>query len=175
MKLIDILKKIHADKDYPINKPWHEQNLYESYAIIAELLDPDKAYDYEKVGKNTWCYKDTLKNTFYVKLAYIPKLTDDQEDYLELKTFWLDDSGRPQYSDFNSKSTSQDLHKRSDTVAKIYRDEVIPFFIDQTITNQLRIVPVDRVRYRLSKIMAGKYTPTNMTIDYLNSYIKIAK
>lgn len=175
MKLIDILKKIQADQDYPTNKPWHEQNLYESYAIIAELLNPDKAYDYQKVGKSTWSYEDALENTFYVKLAYIPKLTDDQEDYLELKTFWLDESGRPQYSDFPTKSTSQDLDRRSDTVAKIYKDEVIPFFLDQNITNQLRIIPVDKVRYRLSKMMAVKYTPANMTIDYLNSYIKIVK
>jgi hypothetical protein len=175
MKLIDILKRIQQNQDYPINLDWHDQNLYESYAIVSELLDPSNAYQYQKVGKTTWSYEDVLGNTFYAKLAYIPKLADNQEDYIELKTFWIDDSGKPQYSDFNTKSTSQDLHKRSDTIAKIYRDEIIPFFINQSITNQLRIVPVDKVRYRLSKMMASKYTPSNMTIDYLNSYIKIVK
>jgi hypothetical protein len=175
MKLIDLLNTIRQDRHYPIDESWEQQDLYETYAIISELLNPDNSYQYEKIGKTTWSYQDIVGNKYYVKLAYIPKLSNNQEDYLELKTFWLDDSDRPQYSDFNGQNTNKDLQRRSDTTAKIYRDEILPFFTSQNITSQLRIVPVDKIRYRLSKMMVSKYTPKELSIQYLDQYIKVTK
>ena len=175
MTLKDLLETIINDPEYPKDKSWEIQDLFETYAIVSELLDANDAYDYKKTSKTTWSYNDILGNTFYVKLTYIPKLNKAQEDYIELKTFWLDEAGKPQYSDTTTNSTNKDLQTRSDTLAKIYRDEIIPFFIEQNITNRLRIVPVDKIRYRLSKMLVGKYTPDTMDIQYLDTYIQIIK
>lgn len=175
MRLVDILKKIQNDKEYPSNKSWHEQNLYENYEIVSELLDANNAYEYEKVGRATWKYEDVMKQDFYVRINYIPDIGDKDSSYLEFKTYWTNDDGKPMHSDFNGKSTSQDLNRRSDTVSKIYRDEVIPFFKNQDLTTELRVIPVDSIRYRLFKMMVKKYTPTYMKIEYLDSYMKIIK
>lgn len=175
MKLIEILHKIRGDKNYPQHESWEKQNLYETYAIVSELLDANNAYEYEKIGKATWKYKDVMKQDFYVRLNYIPDIGEKGHSYLEFKTYWTDEDGKPMHSDFNGKSTSQDLNRRSDTVSKIYRDEVIPFFKNQDLTTELRVIPVDSVRYRLFKMMVKKYTPTYMKIEYADSYMKIMK
>ena len=175
MKLSQLLKQITEEAGYPKDKSWEKQNLYETYAIISELLDANNAYEYEKVGRATWKYEDITKQDFYVRINYIPDIGDKNSRYLEFKTYWTNEDGKPMHSDFNGKSTSQDLNRRSDTVSKIYRDEVIPFFKNQDLTTELRVMPVDSVRYRLFKMMVKKYTPISMRIEYLDNYMKIIK
>lgn len=173
--LTKFLSQIRIESSYPNKSDWAEQNLYETYAVISELIDADNAYQYESSGRGIWKYKDIVDNEYYVRLAYVPDLKSEDKGYIELKTYWIDDSGKPKYTDFNGKSTNKDLQKRSDTLAKIYRDEVIPFFESQNKTKEMRIVPVDKTRYRLSKMLVSKYTPKHYSLFYFDSYISIKK
>ena len=175
MKLLELLKQIRSESNYPKEGDWSLQDVYETYALLSEFLDSTNAYEYNQSGKTTWSYKDALNNEFYIKLAYIPGLQQNDVGYLELKTFWTDESDIPQYTDFNGNTTNKDLQKRSDTVAKVYHDEVIPFFQSQNLTKELRIIPVNDVRYRLSQMMVKKYTPEDYRIQYFKNYISISK
>lgn len=174
-KLTSLLNQIKLESQYPKAESWEKQDLYETYAILSEFLDAENAFDYLKVGKTTWEYEDSLKNSFYVKLTFVPKFSNSEEPYLELKSYWINDRGKPMYSDFNGKSSSIDLQKKSDTTAKIFRDEVLPFFDHQNIAKQLRIIPVDPIRYRLSKIMVKKYLSSNYDVDFEAKYILVRK
>jgi hypothetical protein len=174
-KLTHLLSQIRLESQYPNSDSWEKQDLYETYAIISEFLDAENAFDYRKVGKATWEYEDSLKNAFYVKLTFVPGLSSENESYLELKSYWTNDQGKPMYSDFNGKSSSVDLQRSSDTTAKIFRNEVIPFFDSQSISKELRIVPVDPVRYRLSKMMVKKYAPFNYDVSFEPKYVSIRK
>lgn len=174
MKLTDILKQIREESSYPKHGDFTQQSLYETYSILSELLDADDAYQYQSVGKGIWSYADQSGEEYYVRLAYVPNLSSDEDGYLELKTYWMKD-GKPQYSDIKPDSSTIDLHKRSNTVAKIFRDEVIPFFRSQQLTKAIKIFPIDKVRYRLSKIMVKKYCPSDFEIKYLDNRIEITK
>lgn len=174
MKLINILKQIREESSYPKDDDFAQQSLYETYSIISELLDAEDAYEYRTVGKGIWSYNDMRGEDYYIRLAYVPNLSSNEDGYLELKTYWMKD-GKPQYSDIKPDSSTIDLHKRSNTVAKIFRDEVIPFFKSQQLTKVVKIFPIDKARYRLSKIMVNKYCPSDLEIKYLDNRIDIIK
>ncbi len=174
MKLQDIIKQVYEEQSYANSKSWTQQNLYETYAFISEMLNPDDAYNYAAFGKGIWSYKDSKDNEYYVRLAYVPDLRDEYNSYLELKTYWLQ-NGKAQYSDFRPNVSTIDLHKRSNTVAKIYRDEIVPFFKSQNLSNIIKIFPIDSARYRLSKMMVKKYTPEDLNVSFFDDRIQIEK
>jgi len=136
-----------------------DKNLYETYTILGELLNPDYAYPYTQKIKGLWEYNDAVGNTYFVRLVYQP--TD--QPYFELKTGYYDENSKPKYDpSVPPNSTSQDWDKRSDTVAKIYRDEVIPLFLEQDLCNTLIIKPLEIKRYQFSVRLINKFTPTNI-------------
>lgn len=173
MKLIELLEQIRSEIDYPKDQDWSEQNLYETYALVAELLDASNAYEYKNYGKGIWTYKDASGIDYYIRLAFVP--SPQNQGYLELKTYWLDEKGRPMYTDIAQNSSTMDLNKRSDTTAKVFRDEIIPFFQKQTITSELRILPIDKIRHRLSSIMVTRYLPKTYEVLKTDKYISIFK
>ena len=156
IKLIDILKQIKHDSDYKSLSHFGDQNLFESYTILGELLDPDNAYPYEQSIKGLWQYVDSSNNNYFVRITYQPT----KNPYYELKTGYFNSDGKPQYDpSVPESSTVKDWDKRSNTMAKIYRDEVIPYFLDQTLTNTLIIKPLEIKRYQFSVRMVDKFTP----------------
>lgn len=158
LKLTQLLQDIEYQNLNIIDK-----NLYETYTILGELLNPDSAYSYEQKIKGLWEYKDIEGNTYFVRMVYQPT----NQPHFELKTGYYDNN-KPKYDpSVPPNSTAQDWDKRSDTVAKIYRDEVIPSFLKQDLCNILIIKPLEIKRYQFSVRLVNKFTPTDkINIEY---------
>lgn len=160
IKLIDIIKNIEQDIEYQQLSNHTEQNLFESYTFLGEILNPNDSYQYKLLNKYLWQYTDSNQNDFYVRLIHQPT----SPDYFEIKTFWLGDNNTPIYDYLPQNVSTKDWHKRGNTVAKIYRDEIIPFFNKQNMTNVLKIKPMDIKRYQFSIRMVNKFTPKTLNI-----------
>ena len=164
IKLTDIIKSIYKSQDYTQLTTLSDQNLFETYTMLGELLNPDHAYPYKQVTKGLWEYNDIIGNTYFVRITYQPT----NQPYFEFKTGYYDKNNKPQYDPSVPKnSTSKDWDKRSDTVAKIYRDEVIPYFLNQTTNDTLIIKPLEIKRYQFSVRLVDKFTPLDkVKIEY---------
>jgi hypothetical protein len=137
--------------------------------LMGELLNPDESFNYEG-DKGLHFYKDSLDNEYFVRLTYQP--TDDP--YFEFKTGWFEDNNKskPRYDPpLPPNTTALDNNKRGNTVAKIYRDELIPRFIQSNLSNQLIIKPKSNSRYQFSIRLVKKFTPSSMEVieDFPNS------
>ena len=136
-----------------------DEIIIESEVILGELLNPDNALSY-KGDKGWFYYTDPNGVEFFVRAFYNPV-----REYFELKTGWINDLGKPQYEPSipygNEKTSAKDIHSRSDTVAKIYRDEILPFFDNQNISDILVIDPISSSRGKFAERMVKKFTPIN--------------
>ena len=149
-----------------------EELMIETNILLGELLNPDNSYEYE--GSKGWFhYNDINKNTYFVRLAYQPTLNP----FFELKTGWYDSNNVPQYDPpIAPNTTALDWDKRSNTVAKIYRDEIIPFFISQNLSDTMIFNPISTSRYNFSIRLIKKFTPEEFKIEeYYPKQIKIFK
>lgn len=163
MKLIEILENVINDlkKQNRYNpRNFAEENLYDSYILLAELLNPNNAYEYKQVGKGIWQYSDINDNEFFVRIVYQPV----SNPYFEIKTWWADEDGKKQYDNLPRTVTAKDWDKRSDTVAKIFRDEIIPLFDNQDHSNKMIFKPVTESRYYFSLRMIKKFIPKEWNI-----------
>jgi hypothetical protein len=143
--------------------------------LLGELLNPDNAYPYIQIGKGIWSYKDMSDVEFIVRLAYQPV----EEPYFEFKTGWLDENNKIKYEpsipSVSKNSTALDWDRRTDTVAKIYRDEIIPFFKQQTLTNTIAIKPISISRMKFAERLVKKFTPSELEIKIEDKDIFIIK
>lgn len=155
IKIKDIIEEMVKDPDYQSLKLFTDQNVFESYYIMGELLNPERAYKYE--GQKGWFeYFDIMNNKYFVRMTYNPTL----EPYYELKTGWYDENGNVTYNPpIPQNATAKDWDKRSDTLAKIFRDEIIPMFLKQDLCDVMKILPLEIKRYQLSIRMVNKFVP----------------
>jgi hypothetical protein len=72
-------------------------------------------------------------------------------------------------------SSAIDWDKRSDTVAKIYRDKILPFFKQQTLTNLMVIKPISSSRMKFAERLVKKFTPEDFTTEFKDKEIIINK
>lgn len=161
MSKIDKLRLIVQEeiKSFFQNNPYNlkDELILENEIIIGELLNPDNALPY--TGSKGWfSYIDPQGVEFFVRAFYNPT-----RGYIELKTGWLDEEGTPTYEPSipygNEKTHTKDIHSRSDTVAKIYRDEILPFFDSQDLSDILVIDPISSSRSKFSERLVSKFTP----------------
>jgi hypothetical protein len=177
MKKLELQKLIQKEvKEFFKQNPYslEDELILENEIIISELLDPENSYEYEG-SKGLYYYKDANNVTFFVRLTYQP-LTNP---YFELKTGWLNKQGKPQYEPstppISPNSSAIDLDKRSNTLARIYRDEILPFFREQELSNKLVIKPISPSRSRFSRMLINKFTPKqdfNIDSENLTIYKK---
>jgi hypothetical protein len=87
--------------------------------------------------------------------------------YYEIKMGWSDLDGQERY--LQQKTRFWD-DRRSDTIAKIYRDEIVPAFkkYNGILSNELIIKPLDIKRYQFSIRLIKKLSPSNFEIDESN-------
>jgi hypothetical protein len=139
-----------------------DENLIESYVFLSELLNPINAFPYKQKMKGWFDYKDSLGNKYFARIIYQPTTTP----YFEFKTGYYDDlTGKPTYEpQIHPNSTAKDWDKRSDTVAKIWINEIIPFFINQKLSNKLILRPLDNKRYIFWKRFVNKFPIQNSEI-----------
>ncbi len=138
-----------------------EYNLFQTYITLVELLNPNDSYQYKKVDKGWFRYFDIMENIYDVRITYQSGI----DPYFELKTWWYDENDKPIYKELPTNSSAQDWDKRSNTLAKIYIDEVIPFFKKNiSYCSKLVYKPVDQQRYYFAKRMIEKFTPKEFEI-----------
>ena len=152
----DEFKKI---LDYPTYGELNlvDKNLFESYWLLGELLNPEYSYPYEQEMNGYWVFKDNRGYEFFIRLVFQPV----DKGYWEVKMGWVD---LPSQSKYLRQPAREIDEKRSDTIAKIYRDEIISFFINQDFNNILKVIPLDIKRYQFSIRLVKKFTPDNIEI-----------
>lgn len=146
------IEKFFRGSDYNLE----EQLIIENELILSELLDPENSYMYS--GKRGFfTYKDAQDVTFFVRLTYNPVSVP----YFELKTGWIDEKGKPRYEPSipptSPKSSAVDWDKRSNTLAKIFRDEILTFFKEQDLCSTMRIIPISKSRNIFARRMVNKF------------------
>lgn len=143
--------------------------------MLGELLNPDNALPYEKISKGFYTYEDPSGVKFFVRAAYIP----EPQNYFEFKTGWFDENEKATYEPSvpygNQETSTLDINSRTDTVAKIYRDEILPFFKQQTLTDIMFIKPISSSRMKFAERLTKKFTPEDFTINFKNREIQITK
>jgi len=177
---MEYLKKIIQKeiKEYFEKNKYSEQVEFEmiNEITLGELLDPNNSYPYSSPMKGLWVYKDANGVNFFARIVYQSTFNP----HFEFKTGWFDETkdNRATYDPpIPPNSSAIDWDKRSNTVAKIYRDEVLPFFEKQTISNTLRIKPLSDSRMKFAQRLVKKFTPVDkFDIDYgLFTVITITK
>ena len=143
--------------------------------LIGELLNPENSLSYEKVSKGFYTYEDPNGVKFFVRAAYTP----EPQNYFEFKTGWFDQNGKATYEPSvpygNQNTSALDINTRSDTVAKIYRDEILPFFKQQTLTDIMVIKPISSSRMKFAERLVKKFTPEDFTTEFKDKEIIINK
>lgn len=143
-----------------------DKNVYLSYNILGELLDPDKASPYTERVKHLWVFEDSNNLEYYVRLVYQPL---NEEPFFEVKHGWLGDRSEM----YTKRRLDVMDFTKSDTIAAIYRDETIPFFLEQSLTDTMVLKPLDIERYKFSERLVKKLTPQNLKIDYIENELTI--
>jgi hypothetical protein len=143
--------------------------------MLGELLNPDNSLPYEKVSKGFYTYEDPNGVKFFVRAAYTP----EPQNYFEFKTGWFDQNGKATYEPSvpygNQETSALDINSRSDTVAKIYRDEILSFFKQQTLTDTMVIKPISLSRMKFAERLVKKFTPEDFTTEFKDKEITIKK
>jgi hypothetical protein len=172
-KLRDIVKE--EIQKYFENRPYSlkDELLMETDILLGELLNPDNSLPYGG-NKGFYLYDDPSGVTFFAR-AYF----DPINEYLEFKTGWLDESRNPIYEPSvpygNEKTSIKNIHFRSDTVAKIYRDEILPFFKQQNLTDTMVIKPISSSRMKFAERLVKKFTPEGFEVEFKSKEIIIKK
>jgi len=178
MKLNNLKKIVKEElqkhfKSHPYSL--EDELIIENEVMLGELLNPNNSYPYEKVSKGFFTYEDLNGVKFFVRAAYTP----GPQNYFEFKTGWFDENGKATYEPstppISPNSSAIDWDKRSDTVAKIYRDEILPFFKQQTLTDVMVIKPISSSRMKFAERLVKKFTPEDFTIEFKDKEIIINK
>lgn len=156
----------------------HEATLLEEEdSLMAEVVNPDGEYFSYQEGnlKGFFVYKDSQDNLYFARILYQPTSTP----YFEFKVGWFEDNdmSKPKYDpQLPPSAIGMDNLKRRNTIAKIYRDEIIPYFKEKSsLSNTLIINPISDLRYIFSKRLVQNYTPANFDVQYDDKNQKFIK
>ena len=165
------IKNFFESNDYSLE----DELILTNEIWLGELLNPNDSYKYYG-RKGFFKYKDLNGVEFFAILVYQPT----KNPYFELKTGWIDDNGNPKYEPsippVSPKASSMDWDKRSNTVAKIYRDELLPFFKSQKLSDKIIIKPISNSRMKFAERLVKKFTDKKQfKIEYKTKEIRIIK
>jgi len=144
--------------------------LEEEDKLMAEVVNPDgEHFQYQESNtKGLFTYKDSQDNLYFARIFYQPT----SNPHFEFKVGWFKDNdlSKPQYDPpLPPSAIGIDNLKRRNTVAKIYRDEIIPYFKKNlSLSNTLTINPISDLRYTFSKRLVQNHTPKDFDIQYDN-------
>lgn len=160
----EIFERLHSDETYLGLVDDADKFIYETLYLISEMLNPNNAYIYNKLSKNHFSFFDRFNVQYIIAFSYIP--TDSP--YFEFKVGYFDPI--IQKIKYDKEEVKGFDDKRSDTIAKIFRDEIIPLFESQKLTTVMKIIPKnsDIKRYMYSLRLIKKFMPTKYNIDEHN-------
>ena len=153
-----------------------ESLLEEEDKLMGEVVNPDgERFEYKESNlKGLYTYKDSKDNLYFARITYSPS----SPPRFEFKVGWFEnnDISTPKYNpQLPPNVTSMDNLKRRNTVAKIYRDEVLPYLKNnQKLAKQLDINPISDLRYTFSKRLVQRHTPSEYNIDLKDGKITIS-
>jgi hypothetical protein len=154
-----------------------ETLLEEEDKLMAEVVNPDGDYfSYQELNpKGLFVYKDSKDNLYFARIFYQSTSTP----YFEFKAGWFEDNdmSKPKYDpQLPPNVMGIDNLKRRNTIAKIYRDEIIPYFKEKSsLSNTLIINPISDLRYTFSKRLVQNHTPKDFSIQYDDENKKLIK
>ena len=154
-----------------------ETLLEEEDKLMAEVVNPDGDYfSYQELNpKGLFVYKDSKDNLYFARIFYQSTSTP----YFEFKAGWFEDNdmSKPKYDpQLPPNVMGMDNLKRRNTIAKIYRDEIIPYFKEKSsLSNTLIINPISDLRYTFSKRLVQNHTPKDFSIQYDDENKKLIK
>jgi len=146
----------------------NEEILFEEEdQLMSEVVNPDgERFEYvESNVKGFFTYKDSYNNLYFARIFFTPLSSNP---YFEFKTGWFKDNNLsdPTYDPhLPPNTTGMDNLKRRNTIAKIYRDEILPFFTkNKGLSNKLYIKPISHSRHIFSKRLVKNHTSKNFNI-----------
>ena len=154
-----------------------ETLLEEEDQLMAEIVNPDgEHFQYEELNiKGLYTYEDSRGNLYFARIFTQPT----NPPHFEFKVGWFEDNSinKPKYEpQLPPNAIGIDNLKRRNTIAKIYRDEIIPYFKEKSsISNFLIINPISDLRYTFSKRLVQNWTPKDLNIQYDNENRKFIK
>ena len=161
--IVELLKEEWELPEYK-NSSESEQWCIDDAIIVGEILNAS-GDTFPYTGQKGWYeYYDSKNNLFFARLTYQPT----KNPFFEFKLGWYknNDQQTPVYDpSLPDNVTSLDVHKRSNTVAKIYRDEIIPFFLKQKMSDTIALQPISVSRYKFAIRMVKKFTPDELKIE----------
>ena len=142
--------------------------------LTSEVINPDgDTFRYDEISKELFTYKDSLDNLYFARIVYQPT----NNPHFEFKVGWFENNNikTPKYDpQLPPNSTAIDNIKRRNTVAKIYRDEILPFFKEnQNYSNILLFKPISNSRFIFSKRLIQNHTPSDFKIKIGDDCIEI--
>lgn len=154
----EVVECLLQDPLYMSLKTDTDRNIYESYIFICEFMNPDNSYPYKQKIKGLYTFTDEFGYTMFVRITYQPTV----DPYWEIKFGWADTETPEQK--YDSQPERPIDQRRSDTIAKIYRDELIPLFKQQTASDTLYLLPIDEARYKFAEFLVNNFTPKDLTV-----------
>ena len=124
--------------------------------LFLELANPNHSYDYEEVESNLWEFKDKYQNT--VQVEYFPSVgyvnshfNVIDKDGVEFKMYdYLNDKSRlTPFTFFHGHD-----ERRSDTIAKIILNEIVPNYLISNSQQLLKMMPITSYRYQIFLMIA---------------------
>jgi hypothetical protein len=125
----------------------------ETYALVFENVDPQKSYPIKAEGKAFWTFVGETGVVHFIRIMLGAK-----ETYQVKLGFF--DKGKPVY-DKPNLYFGDDVYRYDEkvlnTYVKVLTEILIPYFFSVEPDNVLEFPATDKARYRLYKLMAGKF------------------
>jgi hypothetical protein len=144
--------------------------------LMVEVVNPDgEIFEYKESNiKGLFVYRDSYNNLYFARIFFNPI---EDNPHFEFKTGWFEDNNisKPKYNPhLPPNTTGMDNLKRRNTVGKIYRDEILPFFKqNQNISNKLHINPISHSRHIFSQRLVKNHTPKDFNIEEIGETLII--
>lgn len=150
IKLTELLSQIIQEC---VNRNLNEKDstIFEECHLFLELADPNASYKYKEISLNVWEFQDRYSNVLGVEFNPGNKYVDA---YYKMK----DLNGREvKVFDYESNKDALDPlsfqggsdERRSDTICKILRDEVIPKYLINKNPQLIKLHPLNDYRYKI--------------------------
>ena len=145
--------------------------------LMVEVVNPDgEIFEYKESNiKGLFVYRDSHNNLYFARIFFNPI---EDNPHFEFKTGWFEDNNisKPKYNPhLPPNTTGIDNLKRRNTVGKIYRDEILPFFKqNQNLSNKLYIKPISHSRHIFSQRLVKNHTSPDFNIEEIGETLIIS-
>lgn len=155
IKLMDLLSQIiQESKQKQLNEV--EVVLFEETELFCELGDPNNSYKYKEVAHDIWEFEDRFGNILGVQInanKYVDSFFKVKNlSGKELRVF--DVTKIEGNIDPNTYHNGTD-ERRSDTICKILRDEIIPKYLINKKPQLIKLHPLNDYRHKIFKKCAN--------------------